>query len=86
MAEENEQLLSCVLSARLVRIFPQLHSSYLLLAPDAAQMEGGERKKKKRPILILSASRSVLPLYLSVCGAQGRALALSSQRIRHAEC
>lgn len=44
------------------------------------------RLKKNRPILILSGSRSVLPLYLSVCSAQGRALTLFSQRIRHAEC
>lgn len=41
---------------------------------------------KSKPILILSGSRSVLPLYLSVCRVQGRALTLFSQRIRHAEC
>lgn len=41
---------------------------------------------KIRPILILSGSHSVLPLYLSVCSVQGHALTLFSQRIRHAEC
>lgn len=41
---------------------------------------------RNRPILILSGSRSALPLYLSVCSVQGRALTLLPQRIRHAEC